>query len=202
MADKDFSEDNIKMDICHFKNEDGKFVKLSIPENKAKGHAKNHANDIILMPEDGCPEVDFEMDTGSEDDMNMEIIMEELFRHDLVITKITNSECSLGEVVIGFGPTGELLCKTDKTSESNDFSIISRTDTVELQSGKNLLQEYFCESGEIIIGGLIEMPFANPQLFNEGEIVSNSVQSFIVKVLNDNPETVTVNVTYLCYDII
>jgi len=197
LADKDSSEGHNKIDICHFDNESGTLIELSLPEDKAKGHAKNHVNDIIPAPEDGCPEQE-----ESEDGFNMELFMEDFTRHDDVITEITNSQCSLGEVVTGFGPNGELLCSPDNTGEANSFNIISRTETVELTSGGELRKAYSCEAGEIILGGIIEMPFLNTPLFNEAEIFSSSAQIYNVKVFNESPDAVTVNVTYLCYDVI
>jgi len=196
MADKDSSEDHNKIDICHSDSEDGKFVKLSIPENKAKGHEKNHVNDIIPAPEDGCPE-----EEESEDGINMELFMEDFTRHDEVITEITNSQCSLGEVVTGFGPNGELLCSLDDTGENNSFNIISRTVSVELSSSESFFAEYFCEPGEIILGGIIELP--SQDIPNGGEIISESEQSYKISIqTNRTPETVTANVTWLCYDVI
>ncbi len=197
MADKDSSERNNKIDICHL-NEDGKYVELSLPEEKAKGHAKNHVNDIIPA-EDGCPE-----EEESEDGINMELFMEDFTRHDDVITEITNSQCSLGEVVTGFGPNGELLCRPDNTGKDNSFNIISRTDTIELPSGERLFTEYSCEPGEIILGGKIEMLSLDVPLSVVGsEIKSDTEQSYNVIIqTNRTPETVTVNVTYLCYDVI
>ena len=198
MADKDSSEGHNKIDICHFDNEDGDFVELFIPENKAKGHAKNHVNDIIPAPEDGCPEQE-----ESEDDINMELFMEDFTRHDDVITEITNSECSLGEVVTGFGPNGELLCSPDNTGEDNSFNIISRTDTFELAPGASMNKEYFCESGEILLGGLIEISPMNKPILNQDVIINSSVQSYIaVLKTNNNLEAATVNVTYLCFGLI
>ena len=199
MADKDSSEGHNKIEICHFDNEDEKLVKLSIPEKEAKGHDKNHVNDIIPAPEDGCPDKE---ETKTNDGINMDEFMEDLTRHDEVITEIINSECSLGEMVTGFGPTGELLCSPDNTGEDNQPQIISRTDTFELTSNVDLLQTYSCEAGEIIMGGIIEMPSLNTPLFNEGEILSSSEQIFSVRVFNDKPDVVTVNVTYLCYEAI
>jgi len=198
MADKNSSEGQYKIDICHFDNGDGEFVKLSIPENKAEGHTKNHLDDIIPAPDDGCPEQE-----ESDDNINMDMFMEDFTRHDDVITEITNSECSLGEVVTGFGPNGELLCSPDNTGEDNSFNIISRTDTVELASGASFLKEYFCEPGEIILGGLIEVPSVTTPLINNGLLVTNSEQIYVVSInKNNNQETVTVNVNYLCYDVI
>jgi len=204
MADKDSSEDHNKIDICHSDSEDGKFVKLSVKEKKAKGHAKNHVNDIIPAPEDGCPDQEkSEKDDDQDDIFNMDMFLEDLTRHDDVITKITNSQCSLGEVVTGFGPNGELLCSPDNTGDDNSFNIISRTDTVELASGESLLKKYFCEPGEILLGGLIEAPSVNPPLIINGLLVANLEQSYVVSInKNNNQETVTVNVTYLCYDVI
>jgi hypothetical protein len=196
--DEDERKKHQKIEICHFDNGDGDFVELSLLEKKAKGHAKNHVNDIIPAPEDGCPEQE-----ESENAINMELFMEDLTRHDDVITKITNSQCSLGEVVTGFGPNGELLCSPDNTGEDNSFNIISRTDTVELASGANFLKEYFCEPGEIILGGLIEVPSVTTPLINNGLLITNSEQIYVVSInKNNNQETVTVNVTYLCYDVI
>jgi hypothetical protein len=199
MADKDSSEGHNKIDICHL-NEDGKYVELYLPEEKAKGHAKNHINDIIPA-EDGCPEQD-ESETESDDDINMNEFMEDLTRHDEVLTEITNSECSPGEMVTGFGPNGELLCSPDNVGEDNTSNIISRTDTVQLQSNSDLSHAYSCESGEIILGGLIEIPSLNTPLSNEGEIFSTSEQVFNVQVFNNSPNTVTVNVAWLCYSVI
>jgi len=196
--DEDERKKKKKIDICHFDNEDGKYVELSIKEKKAKGHAKNHENDIIPAPEDGCPE-----EEESEDGINMELLMEDFTRHDDVITEITNSQCSLGEVVTGFGPNGELLCSPDNTGKDNSFNIISRTETIELPSDERLFDEYFCEPGEIILGGIIEMPFLDTPIPNGGEIISGSEQSYKITIpTNRTPETVTVNVTYLCYDVI
>ena len=198
MADKDSSEGHNKIDICHFDNDDGKFVKLSIPENKAKGHKMNHVNDMIPAPDDGCPEQE-----ESEDGINMELFMEDLSRHDDVISEITNSQCSLGEVVTGFGPNGELLCSPDNTGEVNPFNIISRTDTFVLAPGTSKNVEYFCEPGEILVGGLIEISPMNKPILNDGVMINSSIQSYIaVLKTNNNPEEATVNVTYLCYGVI
>ncbi len=196
MADKDSSEDHNKIDICHF-NEDGKYLKITLPENKAKGHdVTNHINDIIPAPEDGCPEQE---ETDSDDSINMDEFMGDLTRHDEVITQITNSECSLGEVVTGFGPNGELICNPDNTGDDKPFNIISRTDTFDLQPSESLNKEYFCEPGEIILGGLIQVPSMNIPLSTNGILVDGSVQSYIaVLKTNRNAETATINVTYLC----
>ncbi len=72
MADKDSSDDHNKIEICHFDNEDGDFVELSISENKAKGHAKNHVNDIIPAPEDGCPDKN---DEESVDGIDLDMLL-------------------------------------------------------------------------------------------------------------------------------
>ncbi len=198
MADKDSSEGHNKIDICHSDSEDGKFVKLSIPENKAEGHTKNHPNDIIPAPDDGCPEQE-----ESDDSINMAMFMEDFTRHDNVISEITNSHCSLGEVVTGFGPNGELLCSPDNTGEDNPFNIISRTDTFELAPGASMHKEYFCEPGEILVGGLIEISPTNKPILNDDVIINSSVQSYIaILKTNNNPEAASVNVTYLCYGVI
>ena len=74
MADKDSSDDHNKIEICHFDNEDGDFVELSMPENKAKGHAKNHVNDIIPAPEDGCPDKNNE-ESESVDGIDLDVLL-------------------------------------------------------------------------------------------------------------------------------
>jgi len=196
--DEDERERKKKIDICHYDKEDGEYEKKTIQEKAAERHAKNHENDIIPAPEDGCPE-----EEESEDGINMELFIEDFTRHDDVITEITNSQCSLGEVVTGFGPNGELLCSPDNTGKDNSFNIISRTETIELPSDERLFTEYFCEPGEIILGGIIEMPFLDAPIPNRGEIKSGTEQSYnIVIQTNRTPETVSVNVTYLCYDVI
>jgi len=73
MADKDSSEDHNKIDICHSDSEDGKFVKLSMPEKKAKGHEKNHVNDIIPAPEEGCPD---QNDEESVDSIDLDMLLD------------------------------------------------------------------------------------------------------------------------------
>ncbi len=72
MADKDSSEGHNQIDICHFDNDDGTFVKLSITENKAKGHAKNHVNDKIPAPEEGCPD---QNDGESADGIDIDLLL-------------------------------------------------------------------------------------------------------------------------------
>jgi len=202
--DEDEQKKHQKIEICHFDNEDGEFVELSLREKKAKGHAENHVNDIIPAPEDGCPDQEkSEKDDDQDDNINMDMFMEDFTRHDEVITEITNSQCSLGEVVTGFGPNGELLCSLDNTGEDNSFNIISRTETIELPSDERLFGEYFCEPGEIILGGIIQMPSIDTQIDGAGEIKSSTKQSYKISIqTNTTPETVTVNVTYLCYDVI
>ena len=195
--DEDERKKHQKIEICHFDNEDGEFVELSIREKKAKGHAKNHVNDIIPAPQDGCPDKE-----ESNDGINMELFMEDFTRHDNVLSEITNSQCSLGEVVTGFGPNGELLCSPDNTGEDTSFNIISRTETIELASDQRKTADYFCEPGEIMLGGIIETPSLDTPITSSGEIISDTEQSYKVTVLNRNSETVPVNVTYLCYDII
>lgn len=198
MADKDSSEGHNKIDICHFDKENGKYVKLSIPENKAKGHEKNHVNDMPAPPE-GCPEEDSEIGFTSDDGVNMDDFMEDLTRHDEVITEITNSECSLGEVVTGFGPNGELLCSPDNTGDYIPVNIITRTDVQTLENGDDLFKLYFCESGEIMLGGLIVVPPMTIQSIINGVLVNNSEQSYVATVSrNNNQEAVTVEVTYSC----
>jgi len=73
MADKDSSEDHNRIEICHFDSEDGEFVKLSISEKKAKGHAKNHVNDIIPASEEGCPD---QNDEESVDDIDLDMLLD------------------------------------------------------------------------------------------------------------------------------
>ncbi|MFB5630262.1 MAG: hypothetical protein ACE5RN_01585 [Nitrosopumilaceae archaeon] len=201
MADKDSISDNNKINICHFNNEDKEFSEITIPEEKSKEHAKNHANDIIPAPIDGCPEQNnLKIDTKSNNKINMDEFIEDLAKHDEVISEITNSKCSVGEVVTGFGPNGELLCSPDNVGEANPINIISRTDTTEIQSGQRLIKEYYCDSGEIIIGGIIEMPSMASPLSNSGNMISSTEQSYnIVTGTNNTPEPITVNVTYLCY---
>lgn len=201
MADKDSSTDHNKINICHFDNEHKEFSEITIPKDKAQGHAKNHVNDIIPSPENGCPEQkDLEIETKSNNKINMNELMDDLTRHDEVITEITNSKCSIGEVVTGFGPNGDLLCSPDKVGAVNPVNIISRTDTTEILSGQRLIKEYYCETGEIIIGGIIEMPSMSTPLSNSGNMISSTEQSYnIVTGINNTPELITVNVTYLCY---
>jgi len=74
MADKDSSVGHNKIEICHFDNEDGEFVELSIPEKKAKGHAKNHINDIIPVPAEGCPDQNNE-ESESEDGIDLDVLL-------------------------------------------------------------------------------------------------------------------------------
>jgi len=158
---------------------------------------------ITLVPVMADDDDKDEKDDDQDDDINMEMFMEDFTRHDEVKTEITNSKCSLGEVVTGFGPNGELLCSPDNTREDNSFKIILRTETIELLSDKRLFDEYFCEPGEIILGGIIEMPSIDTPIASTGEIISGTEQSYKISVqTNRTPETVTVNVTYLCYDVI
>ena len=201
--DEDERKKHQKIEICHFDNEDGEFVELSLREKKAKGHAKNHVNDIIPAPEDGCPDQEkSEKDDNQDDSINMDMFMEDFTRHDDVIMKITNSQCSLGEVVTGFGPNGELLCSPDNTGEDTLSNFISRTETIELASDERKTADYFCEPGEIMLGGIIETPSIDTPISSTGEIISDTEQSYKVTFLNRNSETVPVNVTYLCYDVI
>lgn len=201
MADKDSSGGQNKIDICHLDNEDRDYVKLSIPEQKAKGHKKNHSNDIIPAPEDGCPELEESNEENkSEEENNMDIFMEEVTKHENVLTEIIDSQCSPGKVVTGIGPNGELVCSPDNVGESNSFKIIPRTDVIELASGKSLTKEYFCEPGEIILSGFIDIPLVDKPILNDGILVTSSQQSYIaVLKANLNSEAVTINVTYLCY---
>jgi hypothetical protein len=204
MADKDSSEGHNKIDICHFDKEDGKYVGLSIPEEKAKGHAKNHDDDMIPAPTDGCPKQEgSELDDVPNGKINMDEFMEDLTRHHEIITEITDSTCSPGEMVTGFGPNGELLCSPDNTGDENSFNIISRTETIELASGKSMTKEFSCAPGEIILSGFIEVPPVDKTIFNDGILVTSSQQSYIaVLKTNTNLETVTINVTYLCFSVI
>ena len=126
--------------------------------------------------------------------------MEDLTIHHEMLAEITDSQCSIGEMVTGFGPNGELLCSPDNTGDENSLNIISRTDTIELASGKSMTKEYFCEPGEIILSGLIEIPSVDKTIFNDGILVTSSQQSYIaVLKTNTNLEAVTINVTYLCF---
>lgn len=201
MADKDSSEGHNKIDICHFDNVNGKFIELTIPEEKAKGHAKNHEDDIIPAPEEGCPALEV-LKTDLDTTIIMDEFKGELTRHDQVLTEITNSECSPEEVVTGFGPNGELLCSIDNSGEANSLNIISRTDTPVIPPGQRLIKEYYCQSGEIIIGGIIEMPNMESPLSNNGNMISSTEQSYnIVIGINNTQEPITINVTYLCFAI-
>ncbi len=202
--DEDERKKHQKIEICHFDNEDGEFVELSLREKNAKGHTKNHVNDIIPAPEDGCPDQEeSETVNESDDGINIDMFMEDFTRHDDVITEITNSECSPGEVVTGFGPNGELLCSPDNTGEAISFNIIPRTGTVEIPSRGSLIKEFNCEPGEIVLGGSIQVPSVDKPFIIFGLLVTSSQQGYVVSTnQNNNPETVTVNVNYLCYDVI
>ena len=205
MADKDNAPGREKITICHFDKDDGEYDEKTIPKKAAERHAKNHANDIIPAPENGCPdneesETETEPVPESDQSINMDELMEDLTRHETVITEITNSECSLGEVVTGFGPNGELLCTPDDTGEENPINIITRTETADVPSGQRLISEYYCESGEIIIGGLIEMPSMESPLSNDGNMITSTEQSYnIVTGINNTPEPIQVNITWLCF---
>jgi len=141
-------------------------------------------------------------DDDEDENINMDMFMEDFTRHDEVITEITNSQCSLGEVVTGFGPNGEFLCSPDNTGEDTLSNFISRTETIELASEERKTADYFCEPGEIMLGGIIETPSLDTPITSSGEIISDTEQSYKVTFLNRNSETVPVNVTYFCYDVI
>jgi hypothetical protein len=55
MADKATAPGHNKIDICHFDDEELQYVLISIPEKAVQAHEKNHDEDIIPAPEDGCP---------------------------------------------------------------------------------------------------------------------------------------------------
>jgi len=200
--DEDERKKKKKIDICHFDNEDGKYVELSIKEKKAKGHAKNHDDDLIPAPDDGCPE-QAETENESDDGINMDEFMDDFTRHDDILMEITNSECSVGEVVTGFGPNGELLCSLDNSGEDLSYNILSRTFPFELPSDKNWFDAYLCEPGEIMLGGIIEMPPLETPISNSGEIISGSEQRFEISIdTNRTPDPVPVDVIILCFSAI
>jgi hypothetical protein len=129
----------------------------------------------------------------------MDELMEDVTRHHDILTEITSSECSLGEMVTGFGPNGELLCSPDNTGDEIQLNIIARTDVQTLENGDDLFERYFCESGEIMLGGLIVVPPMSIQSIINGVLVNNSEQSYVVSVSrNNNQEAITVEVTYSC----
>ena len=65
--DEDEREKKKKIDICHYDNEDGEYEKKTIQEKAVEKHAKNHENDIIPAPEDGCPDQNDEESVGGID---------------------------------------------------------------------------------------------------------------------------------------
>lgn len=67
MADKDTAPGHNKIDICHFDDEEIKYVLISIPEKAVRAHEKNHDMDIIPAPEGGCPVIEPEpVDTDAD----------------------------------------------------------------------------------------------------------------------------------------
>lgn len=85
-------------------------------------------------------------------------------------------------------------------SQDNLYEIISRTHSTKVLPGERLNTEYYCESGEIIIGGQIEMPTMENPISNDGNIISGTEQSYtVVTGKNTTLEPIKVVVTYLCY---
>jgi len=98
MADKDSSEDHDKINICHFDNEDGEFVELSIPEKKVKGHAKNHVNDIIPAPAEGCPD---QNDEESVDGIDLDMLLSMFTEITIFEQEVDNLQSQIDNMDVG-----------------------------------------------------------------------------------------------------
>ncbi len=85
----------------------------------------------------------------------------------------------------------------NKKQLDNQVALMQRTDSVILQPGDRLSDIYFCEEGEIMLGGIVEN--------HSPESISNAIwrldhqeQSYDVNISNRDPVPLELKVTYLC----
>ena len=74
MADKDSAPGQNNIEICHYDKEEKEYEEKRIPKKAAESHERNHVNDIIPAPEEGCPEIKEEI-SEKEDSLNLEKMM-------------------------------------------------------------------------------------------------------------------------------
>lgn len=123
MADKDSSGGHNKINICHFDKEDKKLVEISIPEKKAKGHAKNHVNDIIPAPEGGCPEQeDPEIETEPENGFDMDMLLSLFTEITIFEQEVDNLQSQIDGMNGGENEHYIFRHLTDKDGENDEWN--------------------------------------------------------------------------------
>jgi hypothetical protein len=72
MADKNSAPGQDKMDICHYDKDEGEYKKKTISQKAVDSHIKNHENDLVPAPEEGCPDkVDEELELVNVTDIDV-----------------------------------------------------------------------------------------------------------------------------------
>jgi len=79
----------------------------------------------------------------------------------------------------------------------NQVTLIERSYSVELQPTERLNKSYFCDEGEIIVGGLLMSKSTN-SLSSGNWDVQHQKQAFYVNISDRDKVPITVDVTYLC----
>jgi len=85
----------------------------------------------------------------------------------------------------------------NKKQLDNQVALMQRTDSVIIPPEKRFTNIYYCEKGEIMLGGMVENHFPE-SISSANWKVDHRDQSYDVNVPNRDGESITVTVTYLC----
>jgi len=89
--------------------------------------------------------------------------------------------------------------REDKKKQiDNQVTLFKRTYSETLDFRELLNKSYFCEEGEILVGGFVESAQTKLKTVLDVGIVVHQNQEFKVNMVNSDPKPITVNVIYLC----
>ncbi len=85
----------------------------------------------------------------------------------------------------------------EQTQINNQVTLIERSYSAPLKPGERLNETFFCDEGEIVVGGLVKSDSSN-SLSSGNWNVEHADQTFTVNISNRDSELITVDVIYLC----
>jgi hypothetical protein len=173
MADKDSAPGQNKIDICHYDKDAGEHKRKTIPEKAAQSHEKNHENDIVPAPEEGCPDQDVEeLESGDSIDMNTLLGM-------------------FTEIVIFEQEVENLQNQIDNMNggENENFKIVHLIDEDGSQWNPNDSQRHFQITDEAISSlSVVSITIMNPSGVNtfnpecNGHVIENTDGTYVLEV--------------------
>jgi len=88
--------------------------------------------------------------------------------------------------------------KDKKKQIDNQVTLIKRTYSEKIEPNKLLNKSYFCENGEIIMGGIVMLADSKSETVFDVGVLNHKNQEFKVNMFNTEKKPIMVNVSCLC----